>query len=87
MLPAFSGGWEEMPTETDFCVMPRCCQSSLLDFYNMTELPTQYRQDDGCPVHSWRGGKFVSKASEESLPLPGRRCIRGEYPTPDGSGW
>lgn len=32
------------------------CQSSLLDFYNVSDLPTQHRQDDGCPVHSWKGG-------------------------------
>lgn len=69
-----------------FFVIPQCCQSSLLDFYNMTELPTQHRQDDGCPVHGWKEGKSVSRASEESLPLAGRRCIHGEYPTPDGLG-
>lgn len=48
-----------------FIYMPQCCQSSLLDFYNMSDLPTQHRQDDGCPVHSWKGGKFV--------------CFRREY--------
>lgn len=89
VLPAFSGGWEEMPTETSFFLCLGAVRAHYWTF--ITWLSCQHNTDRTMVVQSIaggrRGGGVVTKASEESLPLAGRRCIRGEYPTPDGSGW